>query len=198
MIHQKSLTSQAKLHKKRINLTNIRLQVKDLKIDILVYVNGHKEWLRESLGYLGRLSNRHLHVRPSQTTIGQDLVTRQTINYYVKEFVELGILRKINRGFKQTCIYILNDWFFDPENRKRYSDIFPFMKECCVHHLMSIFRDGPDANEPNSWENMTLTLNTEPLMVVALGMLAQDYEINLKNKHGPPACPPKPWRRREL
>ena len=183
MIQQKSPTSQQKKHKTQ---NNFRLSVKELKVKIEVYVNGHKEWRSVALNYLGRLGNRYLQIRPSQETIGQDLVTRQTINYYMKELVELGIIRKISRGFKQTCLYILNDWFFDPENRERYSDTFSFMKECCVHHLMSIFKEGYNPNEPNLWENMTLTLNKEPLFVVALGILACDYEIHSKNKHGPP------------
>lgn len=184
MITSKKPLSQQKLHKTQHPIAT------DLKIDILALAK--KESNRAMINTLIDLANNHACVFPSQEFISQDYVTRKTANLVMKLFDETNIVRKLNRkgsGVKQlTCMYFLNTWFFDPENRKKYADIFPAMEKNCLPHLMVLFYQGP--KDPIKWYLVTASLNNNPLFVAALNMQYQEYtiasELRSKNKHGPP------------
>jgi hypothetical protein len=114
------------------------------------------------------LQTKYEHVFISQGTLAQYLgVKRETINRIIKQMVRDGILKKISQGFKKSCIYKLNPYFFCHDIKSKLRMFFKTLRIIPLF-LLTPFSLG---HQSSSSHNITLFKN--------LGY----KEIYINNKH---------------
>jgi len=137
-IYQISHTCKQKRKKKpnrRSNWLN-SLSAYDLKKNPHTYFPTLKPWQLRAINYLIRISNNCQEIYPMQETLGEEYVTRESVHLFLHELDDLGFIKILNRGKYRTCLYMLNEWFYNPFNRSLYQQIFWAMKYFTIHYLM--------------------------------------------------------------